>query len=355
MADDKKTRMSVLFVAPCSYFDRGGVETHVREVANEFVEDGHFVTIISISPQVFSRNYYKKDSLRVICIPLGRKIINRFINANLHLLSRIKEFYRADIVHYHDYKTLCHWSVLVYPVLFLLRKKVYITFHGWEGKVPPSRVVKYQRKGAELIVRGNMCIGHFISKWYGTKPTIVSYGGVRIPPLANGELFNTVFVGRLEQDSGIMSFLQAWSDVKKQFPWMSLIVCGDGTMRTNLEEFVDNHKLRDIEFVGSVSNPQYYIMNCRLVFASGYLSILEAFSCKRPVISIYENELKKDYLVMMPNSREMMWIVRDSKGVVSSIAEALANKEKPKKAFEFAKENSWNEVKSSYYKLWGLH
>jgi len=44
------------------------------------------------------------------------------------------------------------------------------------------------------------------------------------------------------------------------------------------------------------------LKNSDIVLSSGYLSILESYINKRPVVSVYDNPLKKDYLQLMPCS-----------------------------------------------------
>jgi len=67
----------------------------------------------------------------------------------------------ADIVHCHD---VFFWYL---PFRFLYpKKKVFTTFHGWEGIFPPKWQAKVIRNISEKLSFGNICVGDFIRKWY---------------------------------------------------------------------------------------------------------------------------------------------------------------------------------------------
>src|SRR3989344_3835332 len=82
---------------------------------------------------------------------------------------------------------------------------------------------------------------------------------------------------------------------------VSLGICGDGPMRQAIEKFGTSH--------GFVKNLNRYIQNADIVFASSYLIILQALSYGKPVVSVYENDLKRDYLLDAPFSK---WLVTGS-------------------------------------------
>ena len=88
------------------------------------------------------------------------------------LLKNIKIIQEADIVHCHD---VFYWYL---PFRFLyFRKPVFTTFHGYEKYPVPFKNIVI-RKISEKLSWGNICVGMFIEKWYGTKATFISYGGV---------------------------------------------------------------------------------------------------------------------------------------------------------------------------------
>ena len=56
---------------------------------------------------------------------------------------------------------------------------------------------------------------------------------------------------------------------------------------------------------------------------------------------------------MIPNYNEMMWVVSETVfEIQESIVNAIDDNIKIEKAYLFAKENSWEKVKQTYYLLW---
>ena len=49
------------------------------------------------------------------------------------------------------------------------KKKVYITFHGWEGKWPLPMWAILNKRIANFLCNGSIAVGIYIEKWYGIK------------------------------------------------------------------------------------------------------------------------------------------------------------------------------------------
>ena len=244
----------------------------------------------------------------------------------------------------------------MYPILKLFGKKLYITFHGWEGDIPPRKSVILKRKIVEKLASGNICIGHFIQKWYGTKADMVSYGGVkRVDNLSTNKEEYILFIGRLANDTGIWDYIKVWKDVSVQHSNLKFVICGDGILQKDIEQYVKEQNIERIIFKGFTANVETYIKDAKVIFTTGYLGLLEAFSYKKNVIAIYDNELKKDYLEMIPNYKNMMWVVNNDKdNVIRAINEAVEDTIKQEVAYRYSLENSWGKVKEDYYRLWKM-
>jgi len=178
--------MNILFVTANYHPHIGGVEKHVREVSARLAARGHSVTVMTVKHDACYPDHGWDKGVEVVRFRKSSKpFVNRLL-CNLRFLGNIRRFLKADVVHYHDMSTLWGWGLVTYPLLKLFRKKVYITFHGWEGVMPPRKSVVIKRKICEKITDGNICIGSFIEKWYGTKADVISYGGVD-PASVTGE------------------------------------------------------------------------------------------------------------------------------------------------------------------------
>ena len=103
-------------------------------------------------------------------------------------------------------------------------------------------------------------------------------------------LKNVCFVGRLEEQKGVEYLIKSMDIIRSKENDVKLFIVGDGQLRDNLKRLsekleLDNH----IEFVGSVNDVLPYYNNARIFVLPSIsegmpLSLLEAMSCKLPVV-----------------------------------------------------------------------
>lgn len=348
--------MNILFIAPNYLPHIGGVEKHIKNICDEMMKDGLNITILVLKHDNSYEDYEKKGNLEIIRLNKASIGFWNRVTITKYMFLNIMKLVKYDVIHFHDFSTFWSYGLGVYPILKLLGKKVYITFHGWEGDGPPRKSVIVKRKIVEKLASGNICIGHFIEKWYGTKADIVSYGGVKkVDDLSLNKSEYILFVGRLAEDAGIWEYIKVWKVVSKKNSNLKFIICGDGVLRKDIEQYVKENHIKSVIFEGFVADVEGYIKNAKIVFSAGYLGILEAFSYKKNVIAIYDNELKKDYLCLIPNHKNMMWVVDNDKGnIIKAVEEAIINISKKDAAYMYSLENSWGKVKEDYYKLWKI-
>jgi glycosyltransferase involved in cell wall biosynthesis len=93
-------------------------------------------------------------------------------------------------------------------------------------------------------------------------------------------------------------------------------------------------------------------------FVSGYLSILEAMARKKLVFAVYQNELKKDYLTMIPGAEGMMEISSSPESLAKAIEERIddrdGRREMVDRAYDFSRQSTWKKVAEQYLRLWGV-
>lgn len=376
--------MRILFITP-SFFPRiGGVEKHVYEVSRELIKKKHKIFLLTeedlgykfnknliYQTKIISDNEaiklkyidissyitHKFDSdLSVVSFNAGNKGFLKKFRIWLYFLSNKNFFKQFDIIHCHDV------FIWYFPLKFLfIKKPVYITFHGYETKFPPSKKAIIIRKISEKLTWGNICIGDYIRKWYGTKPDYVSYGGVdKFKPkqlfptrrnkfkkqITNGSIFKILFIGRLEKDTGIPTYLKVMEILKERGIKYEFFACGDGTLRNEVEKFGKVN--------GFVNNVFDYINNCDIVFASSYLSILESLFAKKIVVSTYDNSLKRDYLLMSPFSKFIICF-QNPKRIADKIEFYMFNNQNNKvinDAYQWARKQTWEKVANIYLSLW---
>lgn len=352
----KNDFMRILFFSRLFYPHIGGVEKHVFEISKGLIKKGYKVTVIT---ERYDKNLTEKEKIEEILIyriPVGENERFKKFQIWWWFIRHIGLLKKADIIHCHD---VFFWY-LPFRIVFL-RKPVYATFHGYES-YPISKKAIFVHKISEMLSGGNICIGDFIKKWYGTKPTHVSYGGLdskkfKDQPFryaqnkslkfkANNRL-SALFVGRLDEQTSILDYCKVVEKIRKIYPRFKFIVAGDGKFRKEVE--------KTAEVLGFVNNPEFLYPSFRFVFVSRYLSILEAMAAKRLVFSIYDNPVKKDYLLMNPFTNYVI-TGGSSDEISKKVLFYLKNKEEEKKllgaAFDWVKNQSWDNVVNIYVSLW---
>ena len=341
--------MRILFLMRLFYPHIGGVERHVVEVAKRLAKLGHEVSVVSETPQS-SIKYVKTYE-----IPVGRNEKLKKFQIWWWLWKNRNLIRQADIIHAHDVGFWYFPFRLLYP-----KKPFFITFHGYEQYPPKKRQILI-RKISEKLARGNICVGDYIPKWYGTKATYTIYGGVEILPIlqintntTNNK--NILFIGRLDEQTGIMTYLELLKILKKKGISFKLLICGDGPLKRKADNFIRNNKL-EAKILGFVANPEKYLAQTRFAFVSRYLSILEAMAAKKLVFATFDNPIKEDYLKLSPF---LKWII------IEGSPEALYNKlvyytqhpeeekKKVEEAYNWARQQTWEKVIDLYLKLWRL-
>ena len=165
-------------------------------------------------------------------------------------------------------------------------------------------------------------------------------------------MIKLLFIGRLEPDTGIREYLEQMTNIKDNN--VILDICGDGSLRNEVLEFISNSgDQRVVNYHGFVKNIESYIDGCDFVLTSGYLGILESFARKKLVISVYDNELKHDYLRMIPNSQSMLYICDAERKLNGALfLNKLEKQRMIEAAYEFSLNHSWDSMQENYLKLW---
>ena len=241
--------MKILFLAHHKAPRIGGVEKHLNKITTELRSMKYEVTTIS-------EEDIKPPKIKYF----GLLYVWYWLFKNRKLITD------SDIVHIHD---VFVWYL---PFRFLFpRKKVYITFHGWEGKWPIQKWAILNKRLANYLCNGSIAVGKYIEKYYGIKSDYVIYGGVsKTQKIKNSKTPNTVvWLGRQDEDTGINEFQQKLKESK-------------------------NQKLK-VSYVTNVKNPEKYLKTAEYCVPSGYLSYLEAKSYGCKIMTFANNPLKEDY------------------------------------------------------------
>ena len=352
----KKTKnVKILFLTRLYYPHIGGVEKHVQKISKQLIKKGHKVTIIAEKDIAKEKEFEIKDAIKIYRIPI---ITNQKLKKFLiwfWFLKQQKLIHEADIVHAHD---VAFWYFPFHLLYF--NKPFFITFHGYEGEKPPTQKAVLIRKISEKITRGNICIGDFIKKWYGTEPTLISYGAIEKTQNSKIQITNykydCCFIGRLAKDTGIITYLEALKILKEQGNNLKLVICGDGPQRKKAEKFAQKNRLKTT-FLGFVKNPKIYLSNSHFAFVSRYLAILEAAQVKKLIFATYDNEIKKDYLTMMPIASSI--VINKTPQKLAKKIEHFLNHSKDAQelidqSYSWTHNQTWEKITQSYLDLWRI-
>ena len=350
--------MHVLMVAERLEPAIGGVERHVAGVARELAGSGHRVTLVAPAhdPGLPAREVI--DGREILRLPVAGRGRWKYPRAWGWWAARRSLLAEVDLIHFHDVYALIHWFG---PVRLLCPgKPVYLTYHGYEMRWPVPHRARLYRRLAERVVRGAICVGHYLATWFGLQPQAVTYGAVTLPEELDPPppRPQAVFVGRLAPDTGVDVYLQGLGLLAREYGLhLPLVVCGEGPWRGAMEDTAAAGGL-DVTFEGAVPDPGPYLARASLVFAPGYLAMLEAMAHRRPVVSVYNSPVRADYLRSMPEPERILSIAGEAGELAAVLARMLSAPAdlaaQVEAAYRFASRWTWASLAQTYVDLWGM-
>jgi len=329
--------MNILFLSRLFYPHIGGVELHTLHLSEELIKKGHQISLLTSQED---HSLQLKENFHQIKI---HRISKAFLSSKISLwqwlYSHPDLLKNADIIHAHD----VYWWLL--PFRPFKKTPIYTTFHGWEGRFPPTQKAKIWRKLAESGSTGNICVGDFISKWYGTKPTKVTYGATYQTTLPEGDPDRLLVLGRLSHDNDTPLVLDAIKRIKIKLPQLKVTFLGDGDFTWQATQVG--------QVLGFQPDIAPHLSKARFVVTSSYLSILDSLASQREVLSVYTNPLKKDYLAMHPAVSGLK-LASSSQELADQYLSSRDSKvgESTKKAWSWAQTQTWDRLAHLYLDLW---
>ncbi|KKU58591.1 MAG: Glycosyltransferase, group 1 family protein [Candidatus Amesbacteria bacterium GW2011_GWA2_47_11b] len=159
--------MRILMMTRLYWPHVGGVEKHVEKIC-DVLSKKHQITVVCEKHDPKLPDFGRRRGVAIYRIMgVDKWTIWKWWFGHLNLINN------ADIIHIHD---VFFWFLpFRLPYWF---KKVYMTFHGYEGADAPNWRQIMWHKLAFWLTRGNICVGDFHRKWYGVKPDFVTYGAV---------------------------------------------------------------------------------------------------------------------------------------------------------------------------------
>ena len=323
--------MKLVFLSRFFWPHVGGVERHVEAVGQELTKLGHNITVITLKHDPRLPGFQAFQGLKIIRLPYS----NSKWGIWRALWQKRRILKAADVIHCHD---VFFWYL---PFRFFWPKKpVFTTFHGWEGMYPIPQKNILAHRLAEKLSRGNICIGDYLPIHYGTKADFVSYGAapqaVKIKPLK--PIKEIIFIGRLEADLGLPEYFKALKIIKRKYR-LPITFVGDGKLKKPAAKIG--------KVVGVVKSLKPYLNRPAAILAASYLTIWEALAYNRPVFSLYQNQLKKDYLEKFPAAGSI-----NISGSAEEFSRQFEQARRNQLPIDRLIGNSWKQVAQTYLKLW---
>lgn len=280
-----------MFVSPSMFY--GGAERVMSILMNKLIERNYEVILILMTnrPEIV---YQLNPKIRIIDTQ-GVKFnnIKSIVLPIYQLRTIVKNIKPNVIVSFFNNTLVFSWLAQIglgIPVVFSERNDPYNNIKGIKAQFF-QRIAMFVSSKLVFQTTGAM---NFYKSPFIKKKSVVIYNPVKqyqseeIMPIEKNEI---VSVGRLSEQKNQKLLLYAFSKIANSFPNLSLVIYGEGELRSNLEKIIEQLNLKNRVFLpGNSSNVVKDILGARLfVFSSNFEGIpnvlLEAMSIGLPCIS----------------------------------------------------------------------
>lgn len=253
--------------SPYDHAYSGGVQSHIREIADQFRTWGHTVRIVAPSSRPLRDD--DPDFIpmgRPVPLPTADSIARISLSAWLHpRIKSLLERERFDVVHMHE--------PLVGFVPFSALRQIdtnrtvtVATFHSYRNRrvwwaIGPDRLANRLLNRMHGRIAVSNPAASFHNSHFPADYRIIP-NGVRVddfrdaeplPELMDGKI-NLLFLGRLEKRKGLKYLLLAYSRLKWDWPDLRLIVVGGGQPDADCYRIMSERNLQDVMMVGRTSD-----------------------------------------------------------------------------------------------------
>lgn len=261
--------MKIGLVCPYSIAKGGGVQEHVFAVQAELEKRGHDVWIITPRP----KDTEVPPEQKVIFVGVATDFNSpmqttvQLSAADDEAINTMLEQEQFDVLHFHE-----PWvPVLSRQILSRSNSINVATFHA---KLPETTMMRTMTKVVTPYTKSVLKYIHeFTAVSEAAAEYVCSLTDVPIALIPNGiDLARykaprrkdkpqdadkvILYIGRLEQRKGVNYLLKAFSVMAATQPNVRLVIAGDGVDRLKLEEYVEETGLKNIDFLGYISDDE---------------------------------------------------------------------------------------------------
>jgi len=272
--------MKIGLICPYNLHKNGGVQECVLNLQKELNRRGHTAIIITPSP-------HKSEKDKKGLIYIGGLIDTKYpfqttaqvsLSIESNKIRRVLDKEAFDILHFHE-----PWVPMMSPQILSRSKAINVaTFHA---KLPETRLTSALEKiispYARIVMRkmdamtavsdeAAIYVRGLTKRKIEIIPNCVDFE--KYPFIGQRKSSKTktiMFLGRLEKRKGVKYLLKAYELLSEKMPEVRLEIAGDGPEREKLEGYAKKHQLKNVRFLGFVSEEEKLAMYKRAsVFCS---------------------------------------------------------------------------------------
>lgn len=259
--------MKIGIVCPYDIVRSGGVQEHVLAQAEVLRARGHTVKILTPRP----RKHLAEPAKDVLFVGNSANVRTP-IKTSLELgvsLSRdevddilARELF--DLLHVHEPEV----PMVSLQIIAKATCAIVATFHAIHPESPMSRTIEafripYSRSifsKLNAMTAVSVAAAGFVSE-RTKQPVRIIPNGIDLQKY----VFKTdrptgrrtiLYIGRLEKRKGVRWLLKAYEQLQTHMDDIELIIAGDGELRNSLERYAESHELRNVHFLGYITEEQ---------------------------------------------------------------------------------------------------
>jgi phosphatidylinositol alpha-mannosyltransferase len=260
-------KMKIGIVCPYAINKHGGVQEVILALRDGLTAKGHNVKIITPSPRIKGAAEAPNGVIYIgtstdFRSPMRTttQVSNTVDN---ELIDDILTEEQFDILHFHE-----PWQPLLSRQLLQRSTSVNIaTFHS---KLPETMMSRTVIKVVTPYLKSVMQYLHELTAVSNSgaeyaagltdQPITIIPNGIDLARYRNKRKSSQspsksiLYIGRLERRKGVKYLLQAFQLVAQDNPDLKLIIAGDGPDREKLEMLADDLKIKNVEFLGYISD-----------------------------------------------------------------------------------------------------
>lgn len=261
--------MKIGIVCPYNILKGGGVQEHVKALQAELISRGHDAKIITPLP----RDVDDPNLPNIIFIGTSSDFksptntvaqISVYVNGDK--IDEMLEREQFDILHFHE-----PWM----PDLSrqILQRSEAINIATFHAKIPETLMSRSIAKVVTPYMKSVLKYFHLFTavsesgaeyaRSLTDDPIAIVPNGIDLDAYHSpakrkdpSGLKSILYIGRLEKRKGVKYLLQAYKVLSDLDPEVKLIIAGDGPDRERLELLTEDLELKNVEFIGYISNDQ---------------------------------------------------------------------------------------------------